>query len=521
MKQILSLLLALMMAVSVAACGGSDPVVAANDGKWITGDFHTHTFLTDGSHKEEDVVGHAFDVYGLDYMMNSEHGGAYGRDTQGNPWDPSKVTILGDTAKDSSGNPLMWRWQSLRDFSYPLLFGQGGLQSKHQDKTLIQGVEWNVPTHEHASVGIVAVTDGKPIANFEYQFDGADADKSRAGEGLVKQNATHADAVAGAAYLEKNYTETSYFLLNHPSRKQKYKASDIRDFNNASPHVAFGFEGIPGHQKEKARGGYDSTFYTDAGNTTVDQAKTDKARTYGGADIMIARVGGLWDSLLGEGRRFFVFVNSDFHSSADDADFWPGEYGKTYIYAKDKSAQSVVDAMRSGNAFAVHGDLINALDFTVSALGSAPATMGEEFTASKGSNLLIKVRFKSPARNNNGDKPSVHHVDLISGDVTGIIQPGDAKYTSDTNSSTKVIKSFTASDWTVDAEGYTTMSFVISGVQKSIYLRLRGTNLAPNTPNETDKDGNPLKDELAGQNNKAKAYADLWFYSNPIFVKVK
>jgi len=30
---------------------------------------------------------------------------------------------------------------------------------------------------------------------------------------------------------------------------------------------------------------------------------------------MTAKVGGLWDSLLGEGRRFWAFVNSDFHSA--------------------------------------------------------------------------------------------------------------------------------------------------------------------------------------------------------------
>lgn len=40
---------------------------------------------------------------------------------------------------------------------------------------------------------------------------------------------------------------------------------------------------------------------------------------------LAARVGGLWDSLLAEKRRFWVFVNSDFHSAAADADFYPIE----------------------------------------------------------------------------------------------------------------------------------------------------------------------------------------------------
>ena len=62
-------------------------------------------------------------------------------------------------------------------------------------------------------------------------------------------------------------------------------------------------------------------FNSDEANKVVDEAKTARARTYGGADIMTAKVGGLWDSLLGEGRRFWAFVNSDFHSAAEDADF--------------------------------------------------------------------------------------------------------------------------------------------------------------------------------------------------------
>ena len=68
----------------------------------------------------------------------------------------------------------------------------------------------------------------------------------------------------------------------------------------------------------------------------------------------------------------------------------------------------------------------------------------------------------------------------------------------------------------------------------SMYLRLRGTNLAPGTPNETDAQGNPLADELSYVdvpnpsdptqtvhiNTPDVAWGDLWFYSNPIFIHV-
>lgn len=65
------------------------------------------------------------------------------------------------------------------------------------------------------------------------------------------------------------------------------------------------------------------------------------------------------------------------------------------------------------------------------------------------------------------------------------------------------------------------------------YLRLRGTNIPAGTPNETDPDGNPLFDSLAGNipcpdcpdhtdgvvDYDVEAWADLWFYSNPIFIE--
>jgi hypothetical protein len=54
----------------------------------------------------------------------------------------------------------------------------------------------------------------------------------------------------------------------------------------------------------------------------------------GGFDQMTATLGGLWDSLLGEGRRWWITSTSDSHVNWRDggSDFWPGEYSKTYVY---------------------------------------------------------------------------------------------------------------------------------------------------------------------------------------------
>jgi hypothetical protein len=497
-------------------------------GKWVAGDLHTHTYLTDGSHTQEDVLGHAFDKYGLDWMANSEHGGKFGRDPEGASW-PAGTVFLGDPG---AGN--MWRWQTLRDYSYPLI---QDFRMDYPEKLIIQGYEWNVPGHEHASVAIVGRVEnnGLPIAQHEYLFDASDSGIT-SGTHLklkkVTKNTTnnHDKAVEGAAWLQKYYPRTSWFILNHPSRKLKYSIAHIRDLNNAAPDVCFGLEGIPGHQKEPFRGGYDNGPFTDP---VTGEDITYKARTYGGADYMIARTGGLWDALLGEGRKFWTFVNSDFHSSADDADFWPGEYAKTHVFVSNPTPEDLVNGLRSGNSFSVHGDLINSLDFYARKT-TAKATMGQSLRVKIGSTISVAIRFKTPDSNNcnpekyNCVKPEVDHVDLIQGAVTGLIPPGDPNYGKDTNDSTTVMARFDRSDFD-RIDGWYTKLYTISNIQNSMYLRLRGTNQPIenlDVNGDAFMDVDPVSEGLcrSGQeefcSNGEKAFADLWFYSNPIFVNV-
>ena len=71
--------------------------------------------------------------------------------------------------------------------------------------------------------------------------------------------------------------------------------------------------------------------------------------TMGGFDQMTARLGGFWDSMLGEGRRWWITANSDSHINWTEGgfDFWPGEYSKTYVHAP-KNPASIIAAMRAG-----------------------------------------------------------------------------------------------------------------------------------------------------------------------------
>jgi hypothetical protein len=195
----------------------------------------------------------------------------------------------------------------------------------------------------------------------------------------------------------------------------------------------------------------------------------------------------------------------------------------------EKSYQGILDGMRSGNTYSVLGDLINHLEYNIS-VGGKTVTMGQTVSGASGAETIVTISFKSPERNHANsdsrsaivvvdDKPIVHHVDLIAGEVTGKA----ADYSSDSVTTTKIVATFTEKDWKVDQNGVCHITFNLPRTNKNMYYRLRGTNLAPGTPNLTDKDGNPLVDTpfdaTKGTNTAAKVFADLWFYSNPIFVK--
>ena len=133
---------------------------------------------------------------------------------------------------------------------------------------------------------------------------------------------------------------------------------------------------------------------------------------------------------------------------------------------------------------------------------------------------------------------TVNHVDLIAGEVTGPKTPNTYDYKwGEKNPTTKVVARFFPPfesveddgfnyNWSVD-DGYNVVSYTVQNVQKNMYYRLRGTNLGLNVENETDADGNPLCDDLIrnleendGVNKEEDVWADLWFYSNPIFVEI-
>ena len=534
-------------------------------GEYLPGDFHQHTLYTDGSNPFFDVMDENA-AFGLEWWANSEHGGSRNRDGEGDKWlDTDKYPenpILGDNPEAG----YMYRWQSLRDYVYPNILETRGT---YCDKTVISGVEWNVPGHEHCSTAFYNY-DGSAnaVSEFEFRFDKSDKDTSRVGEeslingfgSLSKTNSSKDDAILAVEWAQAGYEQgvfDSWIVPAHIERARSYNIEDFRNWHNAGPDVMQGFEGAPGHQTSGDRG---------FGRSSYGEG------TYGGSGVFSAVVGGLWDALLGEGRVFTNFASSDFHNHWSDggSDFWPGEYQKNYTFIESTKCdpiKAIFDGVRSGNSWHVEGDLIDQLAFTATCRNQT-ATMGESITCRAGDWVHIMIKAHDPLGANNCpldmDNPSLaqigisqplampvlDHIDLISGEVTGLIDPSSPEYTEDVNPSTGIIATF--DNYKNDEEMVVVYKF---RAEESRYFRLRGTNLPAGVPFETDADGNPLADSEANDNiysgdvtagngiseetltnalmpgittpatskldDVAEAYADLWFYSNALFVNVK
>jgi hypothetical protein len=333
-------------------------------GTYYTVDFHQHTTLTDGSFPMEELLEKGWQ-YGVDFMVNSEHGGFYNG---------------------------MWRWRSIRYISFPKI---KAFNQRRTPTVAIQGLEWNTPGYGHCTSGVITGQfdtvrpNASAMAQFEYMFDSADKDITGGqAQGWTKSTfAGHEKSMEAAAWLQTNHQYNSWLVAAHPERADVWKIEHYRDLNDIAPDVFVAFEGAPGHQANSIRGKIDN----------VNSYKN--SYTLGGMGIQAAKIGDLWDALLSEGRRFWMVVNSDFHSHASmgGTGFYPGEYQKTYISMKNKTAQGFIDGLRSGNIFCVHGDLIDRLEFSV-----GNVTMGQTFITHK---HLVKVRIlvHNPETPNNNE----------------------------------------------------------------------------------------------------------------------
>ncbi|MDU6854818.1 MAG: hypothetical protein E6370_09965 [Clostridiales bacterium] len=518
------------------------PLLAKNneEGKWMSGEYHTHTTQSKDAGEKITTTEHILDVAFKEADFTSESW------SQAATWElPTQTTDADGAAFDYLvlANHLRPSFRNPDGKTQDLAFYQGLQQEinkvkalqeegKYEDKLIFSGFEWDMLGLDHAAVGIIAPNEEQMIEGikeFEYRYSKETKDTYFTNEEIekygkrynenIKENTFHA-----IGWLKENYPD-SYVLINHPARKNggesELKIEDIRRMNDIAPNIVFGFEGILGNQMS-------------------NDGRGESKEVYGGADGMLAEVGGMWDALLGEGRRFFTFANSDFHfkvrkdpTGGSYSGYWPGEYSRNYTWVEGNTMKDLADGLRSGKSFAVTGDLIDALDFRAKGK-SEEVEMGDTLKVQKGEEVTLTVRFKSPEVNNyqtlfgtdtdTTNEVAVDHIDLISGEVTGKISANSEAYTNDKNETTKVIQTFTSEDWITDEEGYNTLTFTVKA-DKDRYYRLRGTNLEVSVEGQTDEMGNPLRDEMkerpSADSINDHNYSDLWFYGNPIFVDVQ
>src|SRR5215510_11909462 len=379
----------LLLTAASVSLGLTDTAAADDRGgdregnPYVAGDMHNHNTCTDGSVS----AGYAIDRsvatgvaaaggnnFNLDWFTLGNHGGSGNRDCRFSdssanlPGDTTKTwtqtlgqTIDGITISSLKGtqpaNPTnMWRWQSIREVEYPIIVNR----TKRYEKVLIEGLEWIVPGHEHTDVAVITGQspqnnkgNADSMAEFEFRFDRADGDLIGAldasnnplwpGKDSVNNSGTagHGKAVAAIQWLQANHPLQSYAIPTHseragafnPNGSNGYNIEHYRDFNNAGPTVAFGIE-APGHFAQGTSSGGSGGY----GNGAVGGG------TYGMSGVYTAKIGGLWDGLLGEGRNSFIFVSSDWHSrgifgardSSSTGAFNPGEYTKPYVPNKER-----------------------------------------------------------------------------------------------------------------------------------------------------------------------------------------
>ena len=535
----------IIMSTILASMTGSLTMVKADDlstGKWMTGEYHVHTIQSNDASEKfmniENLLNVAFreDMdslsketktdnikYGssFDYVMFADH--------------------LRNSPRSVDGEEnVTARWEAI--YQQQKEIENLKKQGKYEDKIIYSGFEWDMMGLDHASVAIIGEDSQVPyegIHQFEWLFSYDtkdevfnDNEKSKYGERQNDKNSVE-DSYNAIQWLSKNYPN-SFVLPNHPSRHNngddvvdlgEVTIEHLRKLNDIDENIVFGFEGMPGNQM--------------AGEGSCELLQDD---IRAGADEMISVTGGVWDSLLSEGRRFYNFANSDFHFKISSnkeyaSGYWPSEFSKNYTWVEKGENgiydfTDIVEGMRSGNSYSVNGELISDLQFTVKQDGNS-VTMGEEIKVDKDSQVEVNIRFKIPNKNNYqsiynnftglGAKntPELDHVDIIMGHVTGKVDEAD--YASTNNTDAEIVKTFDISKQKVDSEGYYNLSYKTK-VDGDMYFRIRGTS-----SNLVDENGDPLTHErelaLSTQFRHDQIndynYTNLSFYANPIWVSVK
>jgi hypothetical protein len=497
---------------AAAASSSSGGRRASRDGYlWLSGDHHIHTqYSSDAMYRVADHVQHAA-ANGLDWMVITDHGSNQ----------HAKIGV-------AKVNPDIV-----------------AARREVRDTLVFQGLEWNIPSAEHGTVFVHP--GGNEVAvlkEFENGFDGVV--KGATGSSAANE----ALALAGLDFLattvKAGRVKSALFLANHPARKGLDSPHEIRGWRDRQPSIAIGMEGAPGHQA----GGLPKPYGAGAGRGLYDNSPSadsfaaypaESYVTWGGFDWMTATVGGLWDSLLAEGKAWWITANSDSHSIwLDDSvrgpntdfntngfhnppvhgsagpiftqtDFWPGFYSRTHVGATSFSYASVMKGLQAGRVWVDHGRLLDSLDVRIKTSGSSDAdTLGSVATPKKGRKMQLVITVQTASLPNWAQYvPALAKIDVIRGAVTGPAADKDVFAAS----GTKVVKTFDVTG----KSGKIELTYDLGPADQPYYIRLRGSDGKRTQAGLNGAAVDPAGPAVDALGN-ADPWADLWFYTNPIWV---
>lgn len=476
------------------------PARAGSGLRWVSGDHHVHTKYSGGAdapYRVDQQVAHALE-YGLGWLVVTDH--------------PGRVHQRHGLA------------QSLADIRR--------LRTEHPELLLFQGIEWNVPAGDHATVFTApGPYEATLLADFEARFDARMNDTTGPGR------AGEAEAVRALRWLADQVragrTAMALCIVNHPGRAGAYGPGELRALRDAHPMV-IGMEGAPGGQAagvpadEGGPGGARGAYDQGPSAKSYPGCPAEAFRTFGGFDWMTATVGGVWDAMLAEGLPWWITASSDAHkvlgerwrtggpptaagfypdplpddSPGASGSFWPGQYSRTHLGLRGRTPLSAMQALRDGRIWVDHGQLIDGLEVSV---GEQRATLGELAVARRGDDVELRVRIALADRDNHhGQRPRLRRVDVIAGPVTGPVADRDTRQAP----RTEVVASFEVDR----ASGEVVLRHRFERVEQPFYLRLRGTDGNVSAPGSIE----PREDRPGD----ADPWEDLWFYTNPVFVDV-
>ena len=514
-----------------SAATNRTPALAAGDGRpdgedphlaYLVGDHHIHSVYSHDAKYTFSQLAAAGAKYGLDWMVFTEHSN-FGHADQGAALEHEEIL----TARAENPRQLIF-----------------------------QGLEWYIPAAEHCTV---FTAPGRHevdlLTRFESAYDGKLLAYDKGGPADADTARNEAHAVKAIKWLAEQrrsgYVDDVLVLANHPMRLGIDSPHELRAWRDAAPEIMIGMEGAPGAQGAAIPGWRGPTSIRgEYENKPSAQSwpgyPADAYLTYGGFDWTTATVGGLWDSMLAEGRLFSVTSNSDAHRIVFDtwkngdwqpgqsfdttgklpdpvntdtpqpgSDFWPGQFSRTHVGVTRYGYRAAMAGMRAGRVWLDHGHLLDGLEVRLTRDGDRgrDVTLGGRLRVRKGEKLTLNVTVTTASRPNpQGILPQLAHVDVIRGAVRGPVADRDTWKAPDT----RVAASKDVSGRT----GTYTLRIPLTAGEESFYVRLRGSDGNRNGTGYLGASVDP-HGPVPHAPGDGDPWADTWFYSNPVFVDVE